>query len=103
MLLEARRMAERAAAGRQQRRKKDRAEKRLDPDYIKREIKNAYQGQQTVRYYNSVAIKVHKGEKAVDAKVIASVTAQQQAGQNGEPPPMHKLTKEEREMVRRCA
>lgn len=102
-LLQARHLAETAAAGKHRQRKhRIRAERKLGREYIKSEIKNAYNAHvnQNVRYYNSVAIKVHKGEKAVDAKTIAKVTEHQQ---EGVPENLMKLSKEDRCMVRRCA
>merc|ERR1719331_1997459 len=102
-LLEARRLAEAAAQGKKRNKslEKKRAlrDKKLDREYIKNEIKNAYTAEmnQSVRFYNSVAIKVTKGEKSVDAKTIATVTAAQE-GRMAE-----KLTKEDRMELRRCA
>lgn len=101
-LVEAQRLVEKA--GRQKKRsfakKKERAEKKLERDFLKTELTNAYNAQhnQQIRYYNSVAIRVHKGEKAVDVKTIASVAAAQ-----GAQPEELKLTKEDRMMARRIA
>ncbi|CAE7478748.1 DDX24 [Symbiodinium microadriaticum] len=77
-LFEARRLAEKAAGRHRKRslaKKREKAERKLDRDYIKNEIHSAFQAQHDpgVRYYNSVAIRVHKGEKAVDAKTIEQV------------------------------
>eukprot|EP00439_Symbiodinium_sp_Y106_P019059 s3549_g2.t1 len=98
-LFEARRLAEKAAGRHRKRslaKKREKAERKLDRDYIKNEIHSAFQAQHDpgVRYYNSVAIRVHKGEKAVDAKTIEQV-ATAQAGK------MSTRTKEERVMARR--
>lgn len=100
-LFEARRLAEKAAGRHRKRslaKKREKAERKLDRDYIKNEIHSAFQAQHDpgVRYYNSVAIRVHKGEKAVDAKTIEQV-ATAQAGK------MSTRTKEERVMARRVA
>lgn len=109
-LLEANRLAEKATEGRRRNRslskKREKADKKLDRDYVKTEIKNAYCAliNQNVRYYNSVAIRVHKGEKQVDVKTIDAVTAhRQQQAEGQEPAAPSKATKEERVMVRRCA
>lgn len=102
-LLEARRLAEKVAQGRHRsksaQKKKAAQDKKLERDYVKKEIKNAYSAEfnTTVRYYNSVAIRVAKGEKSVDAKTIATVAAAQEGRMQ------EKMTKEERSMVRRCA
>ncbi|CAJ1337115.1 unnamed protein product [Effrenium voratum] len=77
-LLEARRVAE-SAAGRKRSKsfakKKEKAERKLGRDFIKNEISSAFNAEHDpgVRYYNSVAIRVKKGEKSVDAKTIEAV------------------------------
>ncbi|CAE7266131.1 HERC6 [Symbiodinium natans] len=81
-LFEARRLAEKAAGRHRKRslaKKREKAERKLDRDYIKNEINSAFQAHHDsgVRYYNSVAIRVHKGEKAVDAKTIEQVASAQ--------------------------
>jgi len=102
-LLEATRRAEKAAAGKRRNksaaRKRQLADKKLDKDYIKTEMKNAYSAQtnQGVRFFNSLAIRVHKGEKAVDVKLID----QAQAVQEGKE--LQKASKEDRMMERRLA
>eukprot|EP00434_Breviolum_minutum_P027833 symbB.v1.2.024619.t1/scaffold2344.1/size81749/6 len=55
--------------------KKEKAERKLGREYIRNEISNAFKAQHDpgVRYYNSVAIRVKKGEKAVDTKTIEAV------------------------------
>jgi len=101
-MLEARRLAEKAAEGKaRHRRKASKIEKKCEKDYIANEIKNSYAAQvdQNVRYYNSVAIRVRKGEKSVDTKVIDQVTAHHDSGEQ-QP---SKATKEERAMARRIA
>lgn len=103
-LLEERRLAEKVAQGktrsRSAQKKKERSEKKLDREYVKVQIKNAYNAEmnQGVRYYNSVAIKVHRGEKSVDEKTIAAVSAHASGEKAAE-----KETKEDRVMARRCA
>lgn len=103
-LLEVRRQAEKTAAGKHRHsrsaiKKKQQQEKKLDRDYIKREIKNAYAAQinQNVRFFNSIAIRVQKGEKTVDQKMIDHMLG----AQEGQEP--KKATKEERVMERRLA
>eukprot|EP00933_Yihiella_yeosuensis_P037484 TRINITY_DN31435_c0_g1_i2.p1 TRINITY_DN31435_c0_g1~~TRINITY_DN31435_c0_g1_i2.p1 ORF type:complete len:476 (-),score=116.03 TRINITY_DN31435_c0_g1_i2:76-1323(-) len=107
-LMEASRLAEKAGRHRTRSlaKKKERAEKKLDRDYLKNEMKKAFNAQhnQFVRYYNSVAIRVHKGEKAVDVKTIEQVTAAQGVKHEERPRKERSaMTKEERVMARRVA
>lgn len=77
-LLEVQRVADQAAGRKRNKssaKKKEKAERKLGRDYIRNEISNAFNAQHDpgVRYYNSVAIRVKKGEKAVDTKTIEAV------------------------------
>lgn len=109
-LLEARRLVDKICLGRarsrSEGRKKDKADRKLSRDYIREEIKKAYNAvmDQHVRYYNSVAIRVHKGEKAVDVNSIdAAAVAQERFVQGLDEVKEAKLTKQDREMKRRIA
>jgi len=77
-LLEVQRVADQAAGRKRNKssaKKKEKAERKLGREYIRNEISNAFKAQHDpgVRYYNSVAIRVKKGEKAVDTKTIEAV------------------------------
>eukprot|EP00435_Cladocopium_sp_Y103_P022696 s2036_g5.t1 len=76
-LLEVQRVADQAAGRKRNKssKKKEKAERKLGREYIRNEISNAFNAQHDpgVRYYNSVAIRVKKGEKAVDTKTLEAV------------------------------
>ncbi|CAK0910784.1 unnamed protein product [Prorocentrum cordatum] len=95
-----RRSSRRAAKSRQK------SDRKLEREYIRTEMKNAYSAtvDQGVRYYNSVAIPVAKGEKCVDPQVIESLAKLQERRERGlEPPEPLRPTKAERHMARRVA
>eukprot|EP00746_Dinoflagellata_sp_MGD_P120623 gnl/MRDRNA2_/MRDRNA2_56082_c0_seq2.p1 gnl/MRDRNA2_/MRDRNA2_56082_c0~~gnl/MRDRNA2_/MRDRNA2_56082_c0_seq2.p1 ORF type:complete len:1068 (+),score=252.53 gnl/MRDRNA2_/MRDRNA2_56082_c0_seq2:184-3204(+) len=99
-LLEAQRNAGKKIGKRHGRASSTKAKKtdlRLDRDRLKDQLKAAYKKEQdqTVRYYNSVPIKVNKGEKNVSEKKIDDTITRD------ERIPIEKKTKQERRDERR--
>lgn len=104
-LVEASRQAEKMKQGRKRSQSalKRRAHKKIGMDYIAAQLNDSYNATVNpgVRYYNSMAIRVAKGEKEVDVKVIEAVAAHAREGRVVEAAP--KATKEQRAMARRIA